>query len=95
MFSEGHLRSLGLSILLANAKINNLPFVIFDDVVNAIDSDHRANIIEMMVKDPYFENTQQIISTHDRLYWERFSIENLQETSWIYFEMCKRGSSAL
>ena len=75
-FSEGHLRSLGLSILLANAKINALPFIIFDDVVNAIDSDHRANIIEMMVKDSYLKDVQQIVSTHDRLYWERFSLEN-------------------
>ena len=75
-FSEGHLRSLGLAILLANAKINSLPFIIFDDVVNAIDSDHRANIIEMMVKDEYLKGVQQIVSTHDRLYWERFSIEN-------------------
>ncbi|HEX2867313.1 MAG TPA: AAA family ATPase [Ignavibacteriales bacterium] len=75
-FSEGHLRSLGLSILLANAKINSLPFIIFDDVVNAIDSDHRANIIKMMIQDTFLKNTQQIISTHDRLYRERFSNEN-------------------
>ena len=75
-FSEGHLRSLGLSILLANAKINELPFIIFDDVVNAIDSDHRSNIIQMMVKDDYLNKIQQIVSTHDRLYWERFSLEN-------------------
>lgn len=84
-FSEGHLRSLGLSILLANAKINALPFIIFDDVVNAIDSDHRSNIIDMMVKDPYLMDVQQIVSTHDRLYWERFSLENqkLKFSSYI------------
>ncbi len=89
-FSEGHLRSLGLSILLANAKINNLPFIIFDDVVNAIDSDHRANIIEMMVNDSYLKETQQIISTHDRLYWERFSIENQRIPFCSYILKCTK-----
>lgn len=89
-FSEGHLRSLGLSILLANAKINSLPFIIFDDVVNAIDSDHRANIIEMMVKDSYLKNAQQIVSTHDRLYWERFSLENLKGQFSSYVLKCTK-----
>lgn len=87
-FSEGHLRALGLSILLANAKNNELPFIIFDDVVNAIDSDHRANIIEMMVNDTYLKNVQQIVSTHDRLYWERFSIENPKGMFRSYILKC-------
>lgn len=89
-FSEGHLRSLGLSILLANAKINSLPFIIFDDVVNAIDSDHRANIIEMMVNDSYLKDVQQIVSTHDRLYWERFSIENQNKKFSSYVLKCTK-----
>ncbi|MFC0213208.1 AAA family ATPase [Paenibacillus chartarius] len=70
--SEGHLRSLGLSILLAVAEKNNVPFIIFDDVVNAIDSDHRANIIELLFNNDFLKKTQQIITTHDRLFWERF-----------------------
>ncbi|HML57586.1 MAG TPA: AAA family ATPase [Ferruginibacter sp.] len=88
--SEGHLRSLGLSILLANAKINSLPFIIFDDVVNAIDSDHRANIIEMMVNDTYLNSVQQIVSTHDRLYWERFSLENQRGNFSSYILKCTK-----
>jgi DNA sulfur modification protein DndD len=71
--SEGHLRSLGLSILLAVAEKNRVPFIIFDDVVNAIDSDHRANIIDLLFNNDYLKNTQQLITTHDRLFWERFS----------------------
>ncbi|MEX2462545.1 MAG: hypothetical protein WD469_14815 [Paenibacillaceae bacterium] len=70
--SEGHLRSLGLSILLAVAEKNNVPFIIFDDVVNAIDSDHRANIIDMLFNNEFLKRTQQMITTHDRLFWERF-----------------------
>lgn len=70
--SEGHLRTLGLSILLAVAHKNDLPVLIFDDIVNAIDAEHRANIIELMYEDTYLKNTQLIITTHDRLFWERF-----------------------
>lgn len=71
--SEGHMRALGFSIMLAIAKKYELPFLIFDDVVNAIDSDHRANIIDLMYNDDYLNKTQLIITTHDRLFWERFS----------------------
>ncbi|MHC0552581.1 hypothetical protein [Salinicoccus sp. CNSTN-B1] len=74
-FSEGHLRTLGLSLMLAVAENNKVPFLIFDDVVNAIDSDHRANIIKMMFNDDYLKTTQLIITTHDRLFWERFCNE--------------------
>jgi len=70
--SEGHLRALGLSIMLAVAEKNNVPFLIFDDVVNAIDSEHRANIIEMIFNNKFLKKTQMIITTHDRLFWERF-----------------------
>ena len=70
--SEGHLRTLGLSILLAIAKKNDIPVLIFDDIVNAIDAEHRANIIELMYEDSYLKRTQIIVTTHDRLFWERF-----------------------
>jgi len=46
--SEGHLKVLGLSILLARAQEHTVPFIVFDDVVNAIDSDHRNNIARFL-----------------------------------------------
>lgn len=72
ILSEGHLMALGLSILLALAKKNNYPLIVFDDVVNAIDSEHRANIIDLLFNDKYLRKTQLIVTTHDRLFWERF-----------------------
>ena len=74
VLSEGHLRALGLSLLLAMAEKNKFPLIVFDDVVNAIDSDHRSNIIDLFFADPYLRRTQMIITTHDRLFWERFCI---------------------
>jgi DNA sulfur modification protein DndD len=44
LLSEGHLRTLGLASLLARAKKYKVPVLIFDDAINAIDSDHRDNI---------------------------------------------------
>lgn len=79
--SEGHLRSLGLALLLAVAEKYKYPFIVFDDVVNAIDSDHRANIIKLMFTDPYLKTTQQIITTHDRLFWERYCNTGAPEKS--------------
>ncbi len=73
ILSEGHLRSLGLAIILSLIKKLRIPFIIFDDVVNAIDSEHRANIIEMLYSEKALKDKQLIITTHDRLFWERFS----------------------
>lgn len=73
ILSEGHLRSLGLAIILSLIKKLRIPFIIFDDVVNAIDSEHRANIIEMLYSEKTLKDKQLIITTHDRLFWERFS----------------------
>lgn len=74
VLSEGHLRALGLSILLAMAEKNNFPLIVFDDVVNAIDTDHRSNIIDLLFSDAYLRHIQMVITTHDRLFWERFCI---------------------
>jgi DNA sulfur modification protein DndD len=74
VLSEGHLRVLGLSILLAMAEKNNFPLIVFDDVVNAIDTDHRSNIIDLFFSDAYLRRIQMVVTTHDRLFWERFCI---------------------
>ena len=87
VLSEGHLRALGLSILLAMAEKNNFPLIVFDDVVNAIDTDHRSNIIDLFFSDAYLRRIQMVVTTHDRLFWERFCIiaqrhaEQVQYTS--------------
>ncbi|WP_067709566.1 AAA family ATPase [Erwinia sp. ErVv1] len=71
--SEGHLKVLGLSILLALAKKKKLSFIIFDDVVNAIDTEHRSNIVNTFLNDNYIKGTQLVITTHDRFFWEMLS----------------------
>ena len=70
--SEWHLRALWLSIRRAYMKKYNVPFMLFDDVVNAIDSDHRSNIIDLLSNDEFLSTRQLIITTHDRLMWERY-----------------------
>jgi len=64
ILSEGHIKVLGLSILLAKAVKENLGFLIFDDIVNAIDDDHRGGIAELLLNHPDLKDRQHIITCH-------------------------------
>jgi len=48
ILSEGHLKTLGLATLLARATKYKAPTLVFDDAINAIDSDHRDNIASLL-----------------------------------------------
>lgn len=64
VLSEGHIKILGLSILLAKAQKDNLSFIIFDDIVNAIDDEHRNGVADLLMKHDDFKDVQIILSTH-------------------------------
>jgi len=64
VLSEGHIRCLGLAILLAKNIHEKTPLVIFDDVVNAIDDDHRSGVRNVVFSRKYMENKQVILTTH-------------------------------
>jgi len=64
VLSEGHIRCLGLAILLAKIIRDNLPFLIFDDVVNSIDDEHRGAIIDLILNPEEIGKRQLIITTH-------------------------------
>lgn len=68
ILSEGHTRCLGLSILLAKVVYDKLPFIVFDDIVNAIDHDHRGNIRELLFDNPILNEKQIIITSHSEEY---------------------------
>jgi len=64
VLSEGHIKVLGLSILLAKIVHEKLGFIIFDDIVNSIDDDHRSGIADLLLIHPDFIGKQQIITCH-------------------------------
>lgn len=64
VLSEGHIRCLGLAILLAKITRDRLPFLIFDDVVNSIDDEHRGAIIDLILNPEEIGNRQLIVTTH-------------------------------
>ncbi len=64
VLSEGHIKILGLSILLAKAIKDHLNFIIFDDIVNAIDDEHRNGVANLLIKHNDFKDIQIILSTH-------------------------------
>ena len=59
ILSEGHLRTLGLAALLARAMKKLTSLLIFDDAINAIDSDHRDNIACLLSGNLLEENWQE------------------------------------
>lgn len=64
ILSEGHIKVLGLSILLAKAVNANLGFLIFDDIVNAIDDDHRSGIADLLLCHNDLKDRQHILTCH-------------------------------
>jgi hypothetical protein len=64
VLSEGHIRCLGLAILLAKNLQTRCPAIIFDDPVNAIDEDHRAGIRLTLFADPHFAGKQIVLTCH-------------------------------
>ena len=64
ILSEGHLRCLGLAIMLAKNIKLGLPLLVFDDAVNAIDFDHRQGIRDTLFGDARIRAKQMIITCH-------------------------------
>ncbi|KAA1004332.1 AAA family ATPase [Paraburkholderia panacisoli] len=64
VLSEGHIRCLGLAILLAKAKSIDSPTIVFDDAINAIDHDHRGGIREAIFESDTFADTQIVVTCH-------------------------------
>jgi energy-coupling factor transporter ATP-binding protein EcfA2 len=64
ILSEGHVRCLGLAILLAKSLSLDSPLIVFDDAINAIDHDHRRGIRETVFESDHFANTQIIVTCH-------------------------------
>jgi hypothetical protein len=75
ILSEGHIRCLGLAILLAKNIAQGCPVVIFDDVVNAIDDDHRSGIWRTFFEDGHLDGKQVILTSHAQEFLDRIQQE--------------------
>lgn len=75
VLSEGHIKCLGLSILLAKNLAENCPIVIFDDVVNAIDDEHRNGIWRTFFEDRLLDAKQVILTSHAEEFLHRIQQE--------------------
>ncbi|MBU1691137.1 MAG: AAA family ATPase [Gammaproteobacteria bacterium] len=78
ILSEGHIRCIGLAILLAKNIKENCPVLIFDDPVNAIDDDHRDSIRRTLFEDVFFVGKQIILTCHGEEFFK--DIQNLLPT---------------
>jgi len=75
VFSEGHIKCLGLAILLAKNIAQGCPMVIFDDVVNAIDDEHRDGIWRTFFDDGLLDGKQVILTSHAEEFLHRIQQE--------------------
>ena len=66
VLSEGHIRCLGLAILLAKALNVRAPLIVFDDAINAIDHDHRSGIRSTLFESERFRQVQIIVTCHSQ-----------------------------
>lgn len=64
VMSEGHIRCLGLAILMAKNIKQGCPVVIFDDAVNAIDNEHRLGIRDTLFDNQALEDKQILVTCH-------------------------------
>ncbi|WP_353232302.1 AAA family ATPase [Pseudomonas helleri] len=84
VLSEGHVRCLGLAILLAKASSIQAPTVIFDDAINAIDHEHRQGIREALFESERFANTQIIVTCHSNEFIK--DIQNhVDQNQWLAY----------
>ncbi|HTF97511.1 MAG TPA: AAA family ATPase [Cellvibrio sp.] len=75
ILSEGHIKCLGLAILLAKNIEQSCPLVIFDDVVNAIDDEHRNGIWRTFFEGNLLEGKQIILTSHAEEFLHRIQQE--------------------
>ncbi|WP_321401723.1 AAA family ATPase [Maridesulfovibrio sp.] len=75
ILSEGHIRCLGLAILMAKNLKENCSLLIFDDPVNAIDDDHKEAIRRTLFEDDFFNEKQIILACHGEEFFK--DIQNL------------------
>jgi wobble nucleotide-excising tRNase len=84
ILSEGHIRCLGLAILLAKGQSIQSPLIVFDDAINAIDHDHRSGIRETIFESDHFADTQLIVTCHSNEF-----IKDIQQ----HLPAARRGDS--
>lgn len=75
LLSEGHIKCLGLAILLAKNIEEGCPIVVFDDVVNAIDDEHRNGIWRTFFEDGLLDGKQVILTSHAEEFLHRIQQE--------------------
>ena len=75
VLSEGHLRCLGVAILLAKNLEEECGLIVFDDVVNAVDDDHRYGLAAVLMNHEEVAARQIIITTHGQEFVRTLSLQ--------------------
>lgn len=95
ILSEGQLKCFGTSILLALHENADIKPMILDDIINAVDIDHRQNMIDLIINE--FDDKQIFITTYDKLFREKL-INKSDENETLSFSfndnlLCKQNNN--
>lgn len=74
LFSDSQLNCLGLSLFLARAERESSGFVVFDDPIQSMDSEHKDLFVYGAVKELLRLGFQVIVLTHDLDLWENLRV---------------------
>jgi recombinational DNA repair ATPase RecF len=83
--SEGHQDAMGLCLYLALMKHtlgDKFTFAVLDDVLMSVDTGHRRDVCRLLKTE--FQNTQLILTTHDRVWLQYMKTEKLIERSQLF-----------
>jgi len=86
VLSESHLNTLGIALFLASIKELNgdIAFVVLDDIVTSLDSNHRARLAKILAED--FKEYQFLVLTHDDLWFQ--TLAHLPEArDWMFLKI--------
>jgi len=99
VMSEGHIRCLGLAILVAKNIKSGCPLLVFDDAVNAIDDDHRAGIRHTIFEGPYLQGKQIILTCHGEEFikdtQQLLGVETVKTDCWLYVFLTHEGDNVI
>lgn len=92
--NEAKLTAIALSIRLAILRTRVvadgiLKILVLDDLLVSLDMSNREIVLNILIKDPYLQDYQIIMLTHDKAFFEvaKQKFNYKQNNQWKYFEM--------
>lgn len=95
--NEAKQTAIALAIRFAILKskatsVDTLKILVLDDLLLSLDMSNRDIVLNLLIKDEYFEDYQIIMLTHDKYFYQlaKYKFEYEDKGKWKFFEMYER-----